>query len=158
MVHIRVVEGSDDLEDRIDTADMGEELVPKSFPFTRTFHETSNIDEFDVRRDDLCTIHDSANLLETLIIHIHDSDIWLDSTKWEIRSLGCIGSCECVEESGFTDIRETDDSDLHSVYILEVNLIDGGTIFFRWSVVRRDLIRSENRDYQDGDQIDLQDD
>jgi hypothetical protein len=113
MVDIGIVESSNYLEDRIDTPNMGEELVSESLPFRGSLDESCDIDEFDGRRDDLGSIDDRSNLLETFIIHIHDTYIGFYSTKWKIRCLCSIGLRESIKESRFSDIRETDNTNLH---------------------------------------------
>ena len=117
MVNIRVIESTNDLEDGIDTANMGEEFISESFPLTGSFDEPSNIDEFDGCRDDLRAIHHSTDLLEAFIIHIHDPDIGFDRTEGKVCCFGGIRLRKGIEEGRFTDIRETDDSDLHILYI-----------------------------------------
>ena len=115
MVDTRVIEGSYDLEDRIDTPDMREELVPESFPFARSFDEACDIDEFDGCWDDPRTIDDLTNFFEPLIVHIDNTSIRLDRTEGEVRGFRGIGLGEGIEEGGFTDIGEADDSDLHGI-------------------------------------------
>ncbi len=45
---------------------------------------------------------------------VYNTSIWLDSTKWEIGSLSGIAFCESIEEGRFTDIWESDDSEVHN--------------------------------------------
>ncbi len=117
MVDSGVIEGSDDLKDSIDTTDMGEEFISESFTLTCSLDEPCDIDEFDSRWDDLRPIHDYTNLFESFIVHIHDANIWFYRTEWEVRSLGGIGFGERIEEGRFTNIGETDDSDLHEIIV-----------------------------------------
>ena len=90
MMHIRVIEGADDLEDRIDTPDMREELVPESFSLRCSFDEACDIDKLDGCRDDLGAIYDDTDFLEPFIVHIHDASIRLDCTEGEVRGFGGI--------------------------------------------------------------------
>jgi hypothetical protein len=113
MMDIGVVKSPNYLQDRIDRADMREELIPESLPFRGTLDETCDIDEFDIGRDCLCAVHHNTDLFETVIIHIHDTSIGFDRTKRKIRCLSRIGLSESIEESGFTNIRESDDTNLH---------------------------------------------
>ena len=63
MMDIGVIEGTHYLENRIHRADMREELVPESFPFGCSLHETRDIDEFDGCRDYFRTIDYCSDLL-----------------------------------------------------------------------------------------------
>jgi hypothetical protein len=113
MVYIRIVKSPNNLKDRIDRADMSEELVPESLPLGGSLYESCDIDEFDGCWDYFGTIHDFSDLFESFIIHIYYTSIGFDSTKWKIGSLSRIRLGESIEECGFTDIWETDDTDLH---------------------------------------------
>ena len=113
MMDIGVIKSANYLENRIDRADMREELIPESLALRGTLDETCDIYKFDCSRDRLGTIHDHTDLFETFIIHIHDTSIGLDRTKRKIRCLSRIRLGESIEESGFTNIRETDDTNLH---------------------------------------------
>ncbi len=46
-------------------------------------------------------------------MNIHDTRIWLDSTKGEIGCFCRIAFCERVKEGRFSDIWESDDSEVH---------------------------------------------
>ncbi len=93
---------------------MREELVPESFAFARSLDEACDIDELDGCRDDLGSTHYCSDLLEAFIVHIHYTSVGLYGTKWEIRSLSGIRLRESIEQSRLTNIRETDDTDLHN--------------------------------------------
>jgi hypothetical protein len=136
---------------------MREKLVSEAFALTCSLNEPSNIDELDIGRDYLRTIHDEADLLETLIVDIHDTCIGFYSTERKVRSLSGIGLGESIEESGFTDIRETNDTNLHEKKekVLKFEL-DAGRVIFegtRLYVVREDSISSEECDNHDEDDI-----
>jgi hypothetical protein len=92
---------------------MREELIPKSFTLTGSLYESCDIHELDSRRNYLGTIHHSTDLFETIIVDIHDTSIGLYCTEREVRSFSSIRLRESIEESGFTNIRETDDTNLH---------------------------------------------
>lgn len=110
---IRVIESAYDLKDCIDRADVREELVPKSLTFTRSFDEASDIDKFDMCRDDLCAVYDHSDFFESIIVHIYDTGIWFDRTEWEVRRFSSIGFCESIKKRRFTDVWKSYDSDLH---------------------------------------------
>jgi hypothetical protein len=113
MVDIGVVEGAYHLEDSIDISDMREEFVSKSLSLTRSLDESSDIHELDTCGYGLCAIYHGTDLLETFIVYIHDSDIWFYGTKWKIRSFCSVGFGQGIKKRRFTDVRESDDTDLH---------------------------------------------
>ena len=90
MMHIGVIEGADDLEDRVYISDMSEKFVPESFSLGCSFDEACDIDKFDGCRDDLGAIYDDTDFLEPFIVHIHDASIRLDCTEGEVRGFGGI--------------------------------------------------------------------
>ena len=113
MVDIGVVESSHYLEDSIDISDMRKEFVPKSFSLTRSLDESCDIYEFDTCWYGLCTIYHGTDLLETFVVHIYDSDVGFYGTKWKIRSFCSVGFGQGIKKRRFTDVRESDDTDLH---------------------------------------------
>ena len=112
-MHITIIERSYDLEDSVHLTDMREEFIPEPLPFTRPRDESRDIDELDGRRDDLRAVDSLAKLFETVVIDIDDTGIRLDGTEREIRRLRRVRLGECIKQSRFTDIRESDDSYLH---------------------------------------------
>jgi len=118
MMDILILKISDDLEDCIDIADMREKLVSESFSFARSLDESCDINKLDGCRDHFSAIDDDSDLLEAVICDIDYPSIGFDGTKWKIGSFSCIGLGKCVKESRFTDIWETDDTDLHDGKII----------------------------------------
>ena len=48
---VGVLEAADDLDDRVDFADVGEELVAEPFALARALHQAGDVDELDRRRE-----------------------------------------------------------------------------------------------------------
>ena len=117
MMNIRILKITYHFEDGIDLPDMGEKFVPESFSRTRSRDESSDIDEFYSGWDGFPAPKNFLEFLESRIIHIYDTDIRLDSTEWEILRCCCIRSSQCIEESRFPYVRESDDSDFHRTLI-----------------------------------------
>ena len=53
MVNVRVFKTTNDLHDRVNFADMAEELVAESFARARAFDQPGDVHKLDGRRDDL---------------------------------------------------------------------------------------------------------
>jgi hypothetical protein len=51
--------------------------------------------------------------IHSFVFHFHDSHIRLNGTKGEIFCRCGIRFGECIEEGGFSDVRQSDDSDFH---------------------------------------------
>ena len=110
VVNIRTLETAHDLDDRVDFADVAQELIAESLSFARSLHQSRNIDEFDRCRNDFLRFRERRQLLEALVRNIHDADVRLDRAEGEIGCVSLAGAGDRVEESGLADIGQSDDS------------------------------------------------
>ena len=69
------------MDDGVDLADVGQELVTQALALTCSGHQTRDIDKFDCGRDDDFGFGDFLQNREPLVGHGDDSDIGIDRAK-----------------------------------------------------------------------------
>jgi hypothetical protein len=110
MRDVRVLEAAHDMGDRIDLADVLEELVAKALALRRALDEARDVHEAHRGRRRLLRIIHLVQHLEPRIRHRDDTDIRLDRAEREIRGLRA-RLRDGVEKRALADIRQTDDTD-----------------------------------------------
>src|SRR3546814_18977614 len=88
-----VLETAQDVDDRVDLADIAEELVAQSFALRRAAHQSRDIDEGELGRDDLLAARDRGELVEPVVGARDIADVRLDRAE---RSEGSRVGEECV--------------------------------------------------------------
>ncbi|ABU76745.1 hypothetical protein ESA_01487 [Cronobacter sakazakii ATCC BAA-894] len=107
-------------------ADVGQELVAQAFTFGRALHQTGDIHKFHRGRQNTLRLHDLGDFVQTRIGHRHDAGVRLNGTEREVRRLNtCFG--QRIEQSGFTDVRQADDTafESHGLHYLNCLFIRG---------------------------------
>jgi uncharacterized glyoxalase superfamily protein PhnB len=96
--------------DRIDLADIGQELVAQPLALRGALHQPGNIDKGDSRRNHAGRPGDRRQPVEPRIGHRNIAGIGLDRAEREIRRLG--GRCprQRVEKRRLAHIRQADDA------------------------------------------------
>ena len=110
VMNIRIFKTADDLHDGIDFADVGEKFVAQTFALRRAFDEAGDIHEFDCGRNNDLRLGDLLQHFEPRIRHRDDADVRIDRAKRIIRRLRFAGAGDGVEQGGFSDIGQTDNS------------------------------------------------
>ena len=110
MRHVRIVEAAHHVRDRVDLADVAEELVAEPLAFGRAFHEPCDIHEGEPRRHDLGGLRKLGQHVETRIRHRDLADIRLDGAERIVRSLRRRRFGQRIEERRLADIRQSDDA------------------------------------------------
>ena len=110
MGDVAALEAAQDVDDRVDLADVGEELVAEAFaleaPRTRPAMSTNSIwVSISLRR-----LGDFADLVQPLVGHRDAADVGLDRAERIIRRLRRRGLGQRVEKRRFADIRQADDA------------------------------------------------
>ena len=83
-LHVRnvaVLEAADDMHDRVDFADVREELVAQPFALARARDQAGDIDELDRRGTTRCGLTMLGELVQPLVRHLDDADVRLDRAK-----------------------------------------------------------------------------
>ena len=112
MHDIRVLMGTDDVDDRVGLPDVGEELVAEPFALVGAGDETGNVVELDRVRDDLRRLDGVRDRVEPLVGHRDDGDVWLDRRERVVGGFdGDAG--ERAKQRRLAGVRHPDDPDLH---------------------------------------------
>ena len=69
VVHVRVLEAADHLHDRVDLADVREELVAEALALARALDQAGDVDELDRRRITTFGLRDLLQLGEPRVGH-----------------------------------------------------------------------------------------
>ena len=76
----------------------------------RAFHQSGDIDKFHSRRNHHAGLGDFAQHLQPRVRHGDDADVRGNGAKGIIRRLGLARPGDGVEQGGFPDVGQTDDS------------------------------------------------
>ena len=107
--NIAVLKAAHNMHDGIGGADVGEELISKTFALGSTLNKTCDINEFDHSRGQLLGIVQIRQPLQTLIRNGYDTYIGVDGTK---RIIICRDTCicNCVKEGRLANIGKSNDT------------------------------------------------
>src|SRR5690606_38349816 len=109
--NVVVLEAAHHVADRIDLADVGEELVAQPFATGGAGDQPGDVDELHRGRDDLLRVDDPGERVQPRIRHRHDADIGLDGAEGEVgRGDARLG--QRIEEGRLADVRQADDAAL----------------------------------------------
>jgi len=103
-------EASQDVHDGIGLADIGEELVAKTFAFAGAADQAGDVDEFQLGGHDLRRFAEERDLVEARIRYRHTTDIRFDRAERVIRGLGGGRRGQCIEQGGLANIRQADNA------------------------------------------------
>ena len=116
-----VFETAHDVADSFGFADVGQKLVAQTFTFRRAFYQARDIDEFHRGRQNALRFDDFSQFVQTRIGHRHDTGVRLNGTEREVgRFNTCFG--ERIEQGGFADVGQTDDTAFESHDLNHLNL------------------------------------
>lgn len=107
---VLVLEGADDLADRVGLTDVREELVAQALALARAAHDARDVDEVHGRREDPLRAENLGQLGEAGVRDADDADVRLDRGERVVgRQHVVLG--QGVEQGRLADIRQADDSD-----------------------------------------------
>ena len=110
MLDVVILEAAQDMDDRVDLADVAEELVAEPFALGRALHQPGDVDEAELGRDDLGRAGDGRELVEARIGHRDLADVRLDRAERIIGRLRRLRLGQRVEEGRLADVRQADDA------------------------------------------------
>jgi hypothetical protein len=106
---VLILEAAHHVDDRVNLADVRQELVAKSFAFARTTDQAGNIDDFEhCGHDDRC-LDDAGKFTEARIGHENGADVWFDGAERVVGGFGLLGR-DGIEQRRFADIGQTDNA------------------------------------------------
>ncbi len=109
MGDIFVVKTPNDMGYCVHIADMTEELISQALPFVRPPYQSSNIEEFQRRRDHLLGMDEIGDVGQPFVRHLNDPDIGLNGCK-PVRGHLSSGSGKPVEDGGLSHVRQANDA------------------------------------------------
>ncbi|MCY1171975.1 hypothetical protein D9M73_121010 [compost metagenome] len=110
MGDVVILEAAQHMHDRVDFADIAEELVAEAFALGRAAHQPGNVDKAQLRLDDLLRSRDRGEFVEPGVGHRDVADVRLDRAERIVRRLRRRGLRQRIEQGGLADIGQPDDS------------------------------------------------
>ena len=120
MLDVVILEAAQDVDDGVDLADVGEELVAEALALRRALHQAGDVDEGELGRDDLGRAGDGGKLVEARIGDRDLADIGLDRAEGIIGRLRRLRLGQSIEKRRFADIRQADDAaaEAHGIHLV----------------------------------------
>ena len=127
--NIIVFKAANHMADGFGFTDVGQKLVAKTFTFGRAFHQARDIHELHGGRQDALRFDDFSQLVQTRIGHRYDTGVRLNGTEGEVGRFNTRFG-ERIEQGGFADVGQTDDTafeshDLNHLNLWIINLLQG---------------------------------
>src|SRR5262249_45357729 len=116
-LHMRdvvIIKATHHMNNGVDLADGGEELVAQALAFGGAANEPGDIDERNARWNYLLRFPERRQLAKPRIRHGDLAHIWLDSAERIIGGLRRRSLRKGIEERRLADIRQADDAALES--------------------------------------------
>ena len=110
MLDVVILEAAQDMDDRVDLADVAEELVAEPFALGCALHQPGDVDERQLGRDDLGRSGDGGELVEARIGDRDLADVGLDRAERIVGRLRRLRLGQRVEEGRLADVRQADDA------------------------------------------------
>ena len=111
------------MHDRVDLADVREELVAEPFALACSAHQPGNVDELDLRSDLLRRAGDLADFVEPLVWNRDPADVGLDRAEGIVGRLRSGSFGQSIEKRRFTDVRQADDAAAEAHVISKCDVI-----------------------------------
>ena len=111
MSDVLVVEATQNVDNRVGIANVGEELVTQTFALRCTLNQTCDIDNLDRGGDHALRVIDLGEFDQSLIGYGDHAHVGFDRTEREVCCLR-LSVREAVEQGRFADIGQTHDSAL----------------------------------------------
>ena len=108
--HIGMLETAHHMRDRIDFADVGEELITETFALRRAAHQAGNVNERQSRRHDLYRLGELGKFIEPRIGNRHLAHVGLDGAERIVRGLRRRRFGQRVEQRGLAHVRQADNA------------------------------------------------
>ena len=99
MGNIIILKTAQNVNNRINLADIGQELVAQSLAFGSSLHQTGNIDKFQLCRSHHPRFDNLGQFIQPGIGNGHPSGVRLNRTKGKIGRLRCNGLRQGIKQS-----------------------------------------------------------
>ena len=97
MDHVVIFEASNNLQDRVDLANMTQELIPQSLPFASSLNDARDVDQLEDRRHDFLRLNELRDSRKAIVRDIHDAFVGLDRAKGVVLGLSTLSTRERVK-------------------------------------------------------------
>ena len=104
------LEATHNVDDCVDFADVGEELVAEAFALVGALDQAGNVDELDRGGDDRAGLEEQFEAGQTIIGDGDNADVGLDGAERIIGDRRLVGAGDCVEEGGLACVGQSDDA------------------------------------------------
>ena len=112
MNDIVIFKATDNVDNRINLTDMGEELVAETFALGSALYKTCDINEFNDSGGELLGLMEISQPVQPLIRHGNHTHIGVNGAESIIiRRNTCVGNS--IEQSGLANIGQSHDTQLH---------------------------------------------
>ncbi len=110
VLHVVVLEAANHVHDRVDLADVGEELVAEAFALGRALDQAGDVDELHRRGNGALGVDQLGDLADAVIRDLDHAGVRLDGGE------GIVGDERArrgqrIEERGFPDVGKADDTE-----------------------------------------------
>src|SRR5262245_50218772 len=109
MRDVAIFEAAQYMYDRVDLADVGEELVAEPFALGGAAHQPGDVHEGNAGRDDFLRLGDRRDLLQPWVRHRHLAGVRLDRAKGIVGGLRGRSARQRVEQCRFADVGKPND-------------------------------------------------
>src|SRR3546814_11898650 len=106
MLEVVILETAQDVDDRVNLADVAEELVAQPFALRRAAHQPRDVDEGELGRDDLLAARDRRQLVEPVVVYRDIADVRSDRAKGIVGRLRRLRLGQRVEQGGLAGIGQ----------------------------------------------------
>src|SRR5437763_7416496 len=110
MMNVAILEAANHLHNRIDFANVTEELIAEAFARTRPFNESSDINELNRGRHNFWRMRDLSKSRQTRIWNGDDADVRINRAKGIILGWRFVRARNSVKERRLADVRQSDDT------------------------------------------------
>src|SRR5205823_13459594 len=107
--YVGVFEAADHVQDRIDLADVRQELVAEAFPLRGATHQSGDVDELNDGGDFLLGPHQLEQPVQAGVGDIDDPDVRLDGAERIVLRRRGLRRGQGVEQGRLADVGETDE-------------------------------------------------
>src|SRR5690606_16388554 len=116
---VAVLEAAHHVADRVDLADVRQELVAQPLPASGAGDQAGDVDELDRGRHHLLRLDDLRQRVQARVRHRHHADVRLDGAEGEVGR-GDARPGQRIEEGRLADVRQADDAALDAHQFLPV--------------------------------------
>src|SRR5215471_12383570 len=110
VMNVWVLKTTHHLNDRLDFADVMEELIAEAFTRAGAFHQARDVHKLDRCWCDLLRARNLSNFFEARIGDDHYSDVWVNCAERIIFRRRFVCACDRIEKGRLPDIWQPDNS------------------------------------------------